>query len=665
MTTLTREKLPIEAAELNGESTLPMLITAGPVDLSKQQSDLDESDEIFLGFGGEHHCGFPYRSQDCYTRELTRKSLEGIVLENEHLRAEFIPELGGRLWSLYDKDNDKDLLFNNPVFRPSNLAIRNAWFSGGVEWNCAGLIGHNPHTCSPMFTAVLSLEDGTPVLRMYTYERIRCVTYQMDFWLPEESKLLYCRMRVVNPFPRTTAMYWWSNMAVPNRKNARVVVPADSTYTMIDGRASKVNVPYRDGLDITYPDNNPIAVDYFWNVKNAPRKYICHLGEDGYGMFQTSTSRLRGRKLFVWGQGTGGERWQEYLSGKGCNGKYCEIQAGIGSTQYEMIPMPPRTAWEWIEVYGSMKADPKKIHGEWKDARAEAEEKINAAVEADYLERLLEDTREMALTPADTLWVEGNGWGALENARRAKVGEAPMSPHLDFGKLGYEQEQWISLLEDGKIGEINPSDVPASWMSQYEWVKLLEKSVHGEDKDSWYAHLHLGCAYLSESNMPLARREIERAVELDRNGWTLYALAEFKRSVGDLKGCASLMIEASGKLPDNISMAKMTARYLDAAHMYSELLEFAEKLSPQFQNSPRIRLYRAFAAAKTGDIELADELLYADGGLILPDVQEAETCLSELWYLVEEGKASREGRSFDREKAKPPKMFDFRMFVVE
>ncbi len=670
MTTLLRKALPIEATELNGESTIPLLNTAGALDLSRPLSKLGDYDELFLGFGGEHNCGFPYRAQDCYTRELTRTSVEGIVLENEHLRAEFVPELGGRLWSLYDKDNGEDLLFNNPVFRPSNLAIRNAWFSGGVEWNCAGFKGHTPYTCSPLFASVLSLDDGTPVLRMYEYERIRCVTYQMDFWLPEDSKVLLCRMRVVNPFPRTTAMYWWSNMAVPNRPGARVVVPADSAYTMSyapeDFGTYKVDAPMKDGvLDITYPDNNPISVDYFWDTRASERKYICHIDNKGYGMFQTSTSRLRGRKLFVWGQGTGGARWQEYLSGKGCDGKYCEIQAGLAPTQYEMIPMQPNTAWEWVEAYGAVKADPAKIHGEWSGARAEAEARIDEIITDEYLEKLLIDTREMALTPADEVWFNGGGWGALENMRREFAGAQKMTPHLDFGVIGEEQKQWLTLLYGGTLGVADKDAAPASWTCQYEWLRLLERAVCGADEHNWYTHMQLGCGYLSESMIPQAKAEIERALELERNGWTLYASAELNHALGKRRVAGALMVQASRMLPNDLSIAKAAARYLDEAQMYNEMLDFADGLSDEFKNAPRVRLYRAFAAAKTGNIELADELLYADGGIVLPDVQEAETCLSELWYIVEEAKAKKEGREFDRDKINPPRKFDFRMFVTE
>ena len=55
-----------------------------------------------------------------------------------------------------------------------------------MEWNL-GIIGHTPFTTEQLFTAELTDEDGNPVLRMYEYERVRQVEYQMDFWLGEND----------------------------------------------------------------------------------------------------------------------------------------------------------------------------------------------------------------------------------------------------------------------------------------------------------------------------------------------------------------------------------------------------------------------------------------------------------------------------------------------
>ena len=84
---------------------------------------------------------------------------------------------------------------------------------------------------SSFFTAELTDEDGNPVLRMYEYERVRQVEYQMDFWLGENDHHLNCRMRIVNSGKEVVPMYWWSNMAVPEYDKGRVIVPASKAFT--------------------------------------------------------------------------------------------------------------------------------------------------------------------------------------------------------------------------------------------------------------------------------------------------------------------------------------------------------------------------------------------------------------------------------------------------
>ena len=133
MTELKLTKLRIPAADIGPESTLPA-INEVQAKAGKPTFYLDEDDGLFVGYGALQSA-YPYRMQDNYGRELTEQDVDAAVLENDHLRALFLPGWGGRLWSLIDKDTGRELTFANPVIRPANLAIRNAWLSGGVEWN--------------------------------------------------------------------------------------------------------------------------------------------------------------------------------------------------------------------------------------------------------------------------------------------------------------------------------------------------------------------------------------------------------------------------------------------------------------------------------------------------------------------------------------------------
>src|SRR6185503_7662855 len=153
MTELSVQPLVMPAAELGGENPLAPLRgygTASAAGSGTAHTDYpDRGNEASI---------LPYRLQDQYDRLRAPRAFKTAVLENQHLRATFLLELGGRLWSLIDKRSDRELLFVNPVFQPANLAVRDAWFSGGVEWNVS-IIGHSAFTCAPLFAARVAADD--------------------------------------------------------------------------------------------------------------------------------------------------------------------------------------------------------------------------------------------------------------------------------------------------------------------------------------------------------------------------------------------------------------------------------------------------------------------------------------------------------------------------
>ena len=251
----------------------------------------------------------PYTQQDNYDRNRKERLFKAVILENEHLKAVFLPELGGRLWSLIDKDADRELLYRNPVFQPGNLALRNAWFSGGVEFNVS-IKGHHPMTCSDMFARHIYMADGTPGVRFYEYERIRGTAYGFDAWIPDGSKVLYVRPRIENTTDHEVWTYWWSNIAVPYTDGMRVIVPAKKTFVNYSDDnhyfLDFADVPMARGTEISYPKNVKISQDFFFYIPDRDPKWITAVDEQGVGMYQCSTRELKGRKLFVWGQGQGG-----------------------------------------------------------------------------------------------------------------------------------------------------------------------------------------------------------------------------------------------------------------------------------------------------------------------------------------------------------------------
>jgi hypothetical protein len=289
------------------------------------------------------NCGrriYPYNMQDDYSRNCTEDELDSIILENDILKATFLPTLGGRLISLYDKELDRELLYDSKHIQSCNLASRNAWFSGGIEFN-VGQYGHSLLTMDNVFAASVADEDGDEFLRIGEYEKMHGVYYHIDFHLPPNSHFLYIKGEVTNLDDCSKSFYTWVNIALKQTKHTRVFSSTRNALFLnpfIDEQVhsySKITLPTISdfkNMDASYPANFPFSNEYFFTCKENKVPYEATIETDGVGVVDFSTSSLNARKMFCWGVQNGGKRWQQYLNGNKEN-DYFEAQAGMAATQ--------------------------------------------------------------------------------------------------------------------------------------------------------------------------------------------------------------------------------------------------------------------------------------------------------------------------------------------
>lgn len=620
MSQLTFEKMRIPGSHLGREGAYPIMYKQR---MFEKTSVLDETEGLFINYGNMLHT-LPYSSLDDYDHGDDEQTFDVAVLENKYLKATFVPALGGRMWSLFDKIQQRDLVINNPYFRPCNLAVRNAWFSGGVEWNC-GVRGHSPLTCDRVFAAPYELEDGTPVLRLYAFERIRANTFQMDFFMKDDQPFLFARMRIVNGSERVKPVYWWSTLAVKEEDGARVIVPADETYVnLADEPVYKCDIPMIDGVDTSYPTNHTIAMDHFYKIPEDQRKYEAYVCADGKGIIHASTKRLKGRKLFVWGTSVGGRNWQKFLTGgTGYQQPYLEIQAGLAPTQNESLPMPPKTAWEWLEAYGAVDFAPDTVHGDWQESKKTVKDWLDAVLPEEQMEAILRDTKKAATSPAKAV-LSGHSWGALDNALQENLGKKPVAEYLDFGELGEQQQLWYRFLKNGYMDCPSPDARPVSFMVQDEWFELLKKTVDAADKNNWYAWYHLGLCYFAHDLYHEAKDAFERSMALETTTWGYHGLANVYRVLGDDTRSTFLMAKAYTMNRKDLSLAKEALRFAYESEKYELMESIYEELDQKQKNAPMVMAYHAFALAHTGHPDEAIAILEKDGGLVIPDVREGD-----------------------------------------
>lgn len=608
----------------------------------------------------------PYLQQDGYNRERKDRSFNSVVIENEYLKAVFLPELGGRLWSLIDKVANRELLYCNPVFQPGNLALRNAWFSGGVEFNVS-IKGHNPLTCEPLFAQKITMPDGSEGVRMFEYERIRGVLYSIDAWIPKNSKFLYVRPKIENRTGREIWMYWWSNIAVPAYEKTRVIVPANETFINYFGNDHYVldysKHPDALNTDVSYPENIKRSLDFFYNIPDTDSKWIAAVDKYGYGLLQCSTDELKGRKLFVWGEGQGGKNWNNYLS-DGNNDGYIEIQAGLARTQLEHIPMPDGQTWTWVEAYGAVDGG-EDTHKIWENAISAIESQISIN---------FPDGIEFSLAPAkntnakaDEMFVLGNGWAALEGYRREKENLPKLSENIKIPieSLTCVQKEWIHLAENGFLAEKDTDIEPAGYVVDEFWHRILKKSLETKENSNWYALMHLGVMEYAIGNIENALKLFLESIELKPNAWCYRNAAMiYRNEYNDIDNAYVYMKKALELNKACRGILVDTATTYLMAEKYQEWLEAYEQIG-DMQGDGRLKLYcvKALMALERYD-EASDILNY---NLVMPDIKEGDTAISDVWFdlyakiLSEQTGITDEGelRRLTEEKY-PLKNLDFR-----
>jgi hypothetical protein len=652
-TELRLERFSTIASDVGPENPMPPLDRIRPCRVDPyDRAYMKKHHGLRAGYGRGGTL-LPYRMQDGYSRAVAPRTFTAIVLENNFLKATFLPELGGRLWSLVDKPAKRELLDANPVIHMANLGYRDAWFSGGVEWNICQMGYHTPLTASTLFTGLTQLDDGTPVLRFWEYERRLGVVYQIDAWLPAGSAFLRVRPSIHNSQTHTVPIYQWSNIAVDETPDTRVIVPATkafvNTYSKRGMRTDLESIPVYNGTDITYPTNSESARDYFFDIQRR-RAFVTALRGDGRGLIQTSTSRQVGRKLFVWGFCPGGRRWQEYLSEPGHN--YIEIQAGLGKTQLESLPMPAHATWDWVEAYGLMEANPAITHGDnWNAASSHVDERLAAALPAAQLEHELTETRSMAARPPAQTLLQGSGWGALERLRSEREHDGmswPSGAVFEASTIGDDQAPWHQLLENGRLPARKPADEPGSFQSSPAWKQLLERSIRRGGSDHWLGRFHLGLMRYSAGGATRgAALAWEASVRKKANPWALRCLARLAHREHDLVRAAALYRRAHRALPSNPTLAAEAASSMRLAGRVRETLALIAALPRSLQQHDCVRMAKAWASLDVGDYRTTLKIL---NGPEFGSIREGEIALSTLWFRAHDLLiAEREGLPVTRE----------------
>lgn len=648
---IKKQIFEIPGAPIEGVNPLPALRDRKPVYIKCDESFPEELKKN----GARCSKVLPYLTQDRYSRRRDNLKLKSVVLENEYLKAIFLPELGGRLHSLFDKKLNKELLFSNPVIQPGNLAIRNAWLSGGIEWNI-GNFGHHYLTCDNVYAAVLNDREGNDFLRIYEFERNKSIFWQIDFHLPDNSPQLMAYVRMINPFSKNTTTYYWTNIAVPSTNNTRVIASNRNVISFAEGKCLYERLPYlaiRPDLDATYPCNAPNAYDYFIQKdKDGESTWEAAAYGDGSVFYERSTAPLYYKKLFVWGNHRGGDHWQEFLSAGEGYGYYAEIQAGIAPSQLHDKLFPANSTYEWIQCFGGVKLEKEKLHDkDYDSACAYFDSKLSEMLSKEDIEKLEKRAKRLADTrvKAENIVHRGSGFGALEIMRMEKDndGVAPDTMCFPEDSIGKAEEMWLELLNEGILKERPTDNIPDSYMVSLKWKPRIKESLEKEAGNNWLGLLHNGIIAYEAHNTEVtaefsyneeedrlaideARTLWKKSIEKKPNIWAYRNLAVLEEKEGNLE-LTEKYYDAALSLPEafvDFALASEYLRFLLKEKKYEKTWSIFGALPESCKKIDRIRISAAQAAVKLDKFEYLENFFNEEHY----DIREGEVSLTDVWF---------------------------------
>lgn len=275
---------------------------------------------------------YPYESYCETSRRPSFRSLKSISIENEYLKVEICPDLGGGIQSIFHKGSQKEVLFQPWTVRPTRILPRMGFNSGGIENSFP--ISHSPVRLETVSYKVEQISN-----RLYVWCGEQELRYGMqwtvEYSLGESDKFLTQRSLYYNPTSHAHPWMAWSNAAVPASTETRFFFPKGNV--LYHGNELK-KIDWENEGPKTLKDIDRMA-GFFWETA-ACNAFGVFNPSEGCGLYHVANpTEVPGIKLWVYGKG-GHEKWSHLSTME--KASYLEIQASPLKDQSIMEILAPK-----------------------------------------------------------------------------------------------------------------------------------------------------------------------------------------------------------------------------------------------------------------------------------------------------------------------------------
>lgn len=278
---------------------------------------------------------YPHPVIDKIEDEKVMKSYRLVILENEFVRIEMMPELGGRIYRALDKTNHYDFVYYNRVIKPALVGLAGPWISGGIEFNWPQ--HHRPNTFGPVEYRYTVNEDGSATAWVSEIDRMYGTKVTAGFTLYPGKAYLEISAQLYNRTPEPQTFLWWANPAVAVNEHTQSVFPQDVTAVFDHGKRDVSRFPIATGTYYKMDYSAGVDISRYKNIP-VPTSYMAYKSDynfvGGYdhgvqaGLLHVANHHISpGKKQWTWGNGEFGQAWDRNLTDE--DGPYIELMTGV------------------------------------------------------------------------------------------------------------------------------------------------------------------------------------------------------------------------------------------------------------------------------------------------------------------------------------------------
>lgn len=268
---------------------------------------------------------YPYWRFRTFSLEPGMQTWKMVVLENDFLRVKIFPEIGGKVWSIFDKTAGRELVYDNDAVKFRDIAHRGPWTSGGIEFNY-GVIGHAPSCSTPVDWTTVTRDDGSVSCYIGVLEMTSRSRWTVEINLPKDAA--FCRTRSIwhNLSSEWQPYYSWANSGVEMSDDMILVLPAGNAIGHI-GELETYPVN-ENGVDISIIGNQNYGSDKSYHMIGSHDQFFgaYYPSSDWASMHWSLRDEKLGRKYFTWAQSRQGRIWEGLLTDG--RPQYVELQSG-------------------------------------------------------------------------------------------------------------------------------------------------------------------------------------------------------------------------------------------------------------------------------------------------------------------------------------------------